>query len=136
MKKSINYEKVVDQFRQRYPDIHFCIEENDSDISYAYAHSRQRIVVLLTDDLDQILNNEAELIFILLHEVGHCETYNPDSYSWGSHKRELLADQYACLNGSTVKAGVAVLKNTGKYSPHKAKIRARIAELEKLKDKP
>lgn len=138
MKKPINYEKVVDQFRQRYPDIYFYIKDYDPDMRFAFAQPLRRIVTIIPADLVGIVKTEEDLIFVLLHEVGHCETFEKGTYEriGGKTQLEVLADQYACLNGSTKREGVKVLSRLQGVSKNKAHLAFRIEQLKQFKKRP
>lgn len=94
---------------------------NESSINaFALKFARKKVVVLLSNTLEGILHNPAELRFFLGHEVAHIvldfgargafELYKPAAYKVA---RELTCDNCACAASGSLDAAKRALKRTG-----------------------
>jgi Zn-dependent protease with chaperone function len=88
--------------------------------AFAVKFARKKVIVLLSQTLEGILNRPAELRFILAHELAHIildhgargmfEIYKPAAYKAA---RELTCDNCGCAAAGDVEGAKAALKRLG-----------------------
>lgn len=82
----MNYKKIVDKIVSMYKDKYEFVPTVDVQ---SFALPRNNIIVL---DLNMWQNPNVFFIFTILHEIGHCETFEPHQIK---PTREFLATQWA-----------------------------------------
>lgn len=82
----MNYKQIADQIVCKYKNKYQFIPTVDVQ---SFALQRKNIIVL---DLNMWKNPNSFFIFTILHEIGHCETFEPHQIK---PTREFLATQWA-----------------------------------------
>lgn len=126
------YSEVFKRVGREYPDVRVGLDHETGLYHYAYAYPVERRLYLIPSDLQHIIRTEEDLLFVLLHEIGHCE--NLDMALWFAGDRltpEFIADSWACQHGSSVETAVGILRRIEARSENKWALRARIEHLER-----